>query len=78
MSIGLYGLAGGAGSVLVTLPLLLASRALLGIGAAGVFVTATTLITDEFPTEGRRETVLGWQGAFITFGGMVFLGVGGF
>lgn len=77
VSTGLYGFAGGAGYFLDTLPTLLASRAVLGIGAAGVFVTATTLITDYFPTEERRETVLGWQGAFITFGGTVFLVVGG-
>lgn len=73
----LYGLGGGAGYVLDTIPTLLASRAVLGIGAAGVFVTVTTLISDYFPTEERRDTVFGWQGSFMTFGGVVFLVIGG-
>lgn len=77
VSTGLYGIAGSAGYVLDTLPTLLASRALLGIGTAGVFVTATTLISDYFPNEDQRNTVFGWQGAFTTFGGTVFLVVGG-
>lgn len=73
----LYGLGGGAGYVLDTIPTLLASRAVLGIGAAGVFVTVTTLISDYFPSEERRDTIFGWQGAFMTFGGVVFLLIGG-
>lgn len=73
----LYGLAGGAGFFLNTIPTLLVSRALLGIGAAGVFVTATTLISDYFPSKERRDTIFGWQGAFTTFGGVVFLLIGG-
>lgn len=77
VSTALYGLGGGAGYVLDTIPTLLASRAVLGIGAAGVFVTATTLISDYFPSKERRDTVFGWQGSFITFGGVVFLVVGG-
>lgn len=77
VSTGFYGVAGGAGYVLDTLPALLVSRALLGLGAAGISVTATTLISDYFQNEEQRETVFGWQGAFITFGGTVFVIVGG-
>ena len=73
----IYGVGGGSGYVLESIPLLLVSRALLGIGAAGVFVTATTLLTDYFVGD-ERDTVLGWQGAATVAGGIVFLTVGGF
>ena len=49
----IYGVGGGSGYVLESIPLLLASRALLGIGAAGVFVAATTLLTDYFVGDDR-------------------------
>lgn len=74
----LYGVSGGAGYFLETLPLLLVSRALLGIAAAGVFVATITLIADYFREQNRRDTIMGWQGAATTFGGVVFLSVGGF
>ena len=73
----IYGVGGGSGYVLESIPLLLASRALLGIGAAGVFVAATTLLTDYFVGD-DRDTVLGWQGAATVAGGIVFLTVGGY
>lgn len=72
----LYGVSGGAGFVLDSLYLILVSRALLGIAVAGVMVASTTLIADYFDGE-RRDTVMGWQGAFITAGGVVFLTLGG-
>lgn len=50
---------------------------MLGIGSAGVFVTTTVLITDYFADEQQRRVVLGWQGSFLTFGGVVFVLVGG-
>lgn len=77
MSVGLSGLAGGAGYMIDSLPVLLASRALLGIGAAGIYVTATILLTEYFTNERQRETILCWQGAFITSGGVVCLLLGG-
>ncbi|WP_330632169.1 MFS transporter [Halocatena halophila] len=77
VSTALYGVAGGAGFIIESLILLFVSRALLGIGAAGVFVAVTTLITDYFPAEQRRDAVLGWQGASMTFGGAAFFLFGG-
>lgn len=72
----LYGLAGGAGYVIDSLYVLLVSRAILGIAIGGIMVTTTTLITDYFSGD-RRETVLGWQGATINLGGIIFLSLGG-
>jgi MFS family permease len=72
----LYGLAGGAGYVIDSLYVLLVSRAILGIAVGGIMVTTTTLITDYFSGD-QRETVLGWQGATINLGGIIFLSLGG-
>lgn len=60
-----------------TLAALLAGRALLGIAVALVMVAATTLIGDYFSGDERRK-LLGWQGAFMAAGGVVFLLLGGF
>ncbi|WP_323173627.1 MFS transporter [Natrialba sp. PRR66] len=77
MSTTLYGISGGAGFILNTIPTLLVSRALLGLGAAGVFVAATTLIADYFPDKDRRDTVFGWQSGTSIFGGSLFFLFGG-
>jgi MFS family permease len=70
LSTVVYALAGGSGFVLDSLVGILIGRAVLGLAIAGVMVTATTLITDYYG-EDRRETVLGRQGAFMAFGGVV-------
>lgn len=76
-SLLLYALAGTAGFVLETLPAILISRAFLGIAVAGVMSGFTTLILDYF--KGTSLThFLGYQGAFIGLGGMVFLLLAGF
>jgi MFS family permease len=71
-----YALAGGSGFVLDSLMAILASRAVLGLAVAGVMVTVTALITDYYE-ENRRETVLGRQAAFMSFGGVVLLPLAG-
>ncbi|MGF1514517.1 MAG: MFS transporter [Elainellaceae cyanobacterium] len=73
----LYGLAGGSGFVLDSLFAILVGRALLGLAVAGVMVSATTLIADYYSGE-ERASFMGLQAAFMGFGGVLFLSVGGF
>ncbi|MGD2182047.1 MFS transporter [Lusitaniella coriacea] len=73
----LYGLAGGSGFVLDSLFAILGGRALLGLAVAGIMVSATTLIADYFVGD-RRANFMGLQAAFMGFGGVLFLSVGGF
>ncbi len=73
----LYGLAGGSGFVLNSLFSILCGRALLGLAVAGVMVSATTLIADYYQGD-RRANFMGLQAAFMGFGGVLFLSVGGF
>ena len=68
----LYAIAGSAGFVLDSLPAILVSRAVLGVAVAGIMSGFTTLILDYFNGE-RLTHFLGYQGAFIGLGGMVFL-----
>ncbi|MGF1473914.1 MAG: MFS transporter [Rubrobacteraceae bacterium] len=76
-SVILYGIAGGSGLILDNLYAILAGRALLGVAVAGVMTSATALIADYY--SGReRSHVLGLQAAFMGFGGVLFLALGGF
>jgi MFS family permease len=72
VSLILYGLAGTAGFFLDSLPAILASRAILGVAVAGIMSGFTTLILDYFRGS-ELDKFLGFQGAFIGLGGMVFL-----
>lgn len=72
LSLTLYGLSGSIGFFLDSLIAILVSRALLGFAAAGVISSITTLISDYF-TGTQRNKFLGYQGAFIGLGGVVFL-----
>lgn len=72
----LYGVGGAAGGLVSSIWLLLASRALLGLAVGGVMTTATTLIADYYTGE-ERGTVMGHQAAFMSFGGIVFILLGG-
>lgn len=76
-SVILYGLAGGSGLVLSNLYTILAGRALLGVAVAGIMVSVTALIADYYSGQ-ERSRVLGFQAAFMGFGGVVFLSLGGF
>ena len=73
----LYGFAGGSGFILNSLFAILAGRALLGLAVAGVMVSSTTLIADYYQGDSRIN-FMGLQSAFMGFGGVFFLSVGGF
>jgi MFS family permease len=75
-SLVLYALAGVSGYFLEDLFLILLSRAVLGI-AVGISMTIViTLIADYFDGMERQKFV-GLQVAFMSLGGIVFVGVGG-
>jgi MFS family permease len=73
----LYGLAGSSGFVLNSLFAILGGRAFLGLAVAGIMVSATTLIADYYQGPARAN-FMGLQAAFMGFGGVMFLSVGGF
>ena len=73
----LCGVSGSAGYLLNSLWALLFSRALVGLGIAGVTTATNALISDLF--EGpARERFMGYQSAITGFNGVVFLILGGF
>jgi MFS family permease len=72
----LYGFAGGSGLVLNSLRGLLIGRALLGLSVAAIMTIATTLIGDYYQGP-QRNQIMGTQAAFIGYGGVVFLVLGG-
>nr|WP_167355154.1 MFS transporter [Nocardia ignorata] len=67
----LYGLAGGAGLVITSFPLLIASRLLLGVGAATVF-SGTTVAMLAMATGTRRDRLMGWRTTATTAGGLIW------
>ena len=76
VSLILYAVAGTSGFYLTDIVSLLISRALLGVAVAGIMTVNTTLIGDYF--HGReRSKFMGWQGAFMAFGGVLFISIGG-
>lgn len=76
ISLGIYGIGGFAGFFIDDIYWLLASRAVLGIGVAGIASIATTLIGDYFRGE-ERSSFTGMQAAFMSLGGVFFLLAGG-
>jgi len=72
----LYGIAGSSGLYLDTIGSILAGRALLGVAVAGIMTAATTLVADYYEGQARAQ-FMGWQAAFMSFGGVVFLTAGG-
>ncbi len=73
----LYGLAGSSGFLLNEIGLMLLGRVLLGLSVAGIMTTATTLIADYYRGAARAQ-FLGLQAAFMGFGGVIFLTLGGY
>jgi MFS family permease len=71
-----YVVAGTSGLFVQDLYVLLAGRALLGLAVAGVMVATTTLIAALYPPP-SRDRVLGYQGAAMSLGGVIFLTLGG-
>jgi len=76
ISLIIYALAGTSGLYLGDIISLLIGRAMLGVGVAGIITVNTTLIGDYFQGK-ERSRFMGWQGAFMAFGGVVFVSVGG-
>lgn len=72
----LVAISGGAGYVAGSLGTLIALRAILGVGIAGVGVSATAIITDYYSGH-RRERILGLQGAAAGYGGVVLVLIAG-
>lgn len=72
----IYALAGAAGGFVDSLAWLLVSRAVLGVGVAGIMGIATTLIGDYF-TGRARQTFMGLQSSFMALGGVVYINLGG-
>jgi len=72
----LYGLAGGSGLFITSYWLLIASRAILGIGVAAIMNSITVIVLNLY--EGaERNKIMGWRGSANSFGGMIFPLLGG-
>lgn len=71
-----YALAGSAGLWLDSLPALVISRMALGVTVAAVMTSGTALAADYF-AGAERERFLSRQAAFIGYGGVMFLILGG-
>jgi len=77
ISLVIYGIGGFSGYILKDLRSILVGRAILGLGLGTLFTTASALIGDYF-TGRERAKVLSLQGAFVSFGGLLFVGGSGF
>ncbi|MDV0441216.1 MFS transporter [Methanorbis furvi] len=75
LSLVIFSVAGSAGFFLDSFPAILASRAVLGIGIAGL-MTATTALITEYYTGASRVKVLGYQSAAMGLG-ILILETGG-
>ncbi|MGD8998324.1 MAG: MFS transporter [Anaerolineae bacterium] len=71
-----FGLAGGAGLIVDSYWLLIASRAILGIGAAAFFTAITVTIFGLYSGEDRNR-VMGWRGSANSIGGIIWPLIGG-
>lgn len=76
LSLLLYAIGGFSGFLLNDIYLILVGRALLGIAVAGIMTISSTLIGDYF-TGSERNKFIGLQGAFMGFGGVVFVSIAG-
>ncbi|MEL6654666.1 MAG: MFS transporter [Bacteroidota bacterium] len=75
-AMAIYAIAGSAGFWLEDLYQILLSRAILGLSVALIMTTGTTLIGDYYEGE-ERNAFIGIQGAFMAFGGTVFVSISG-
>lgn len=76
-SLLLFAVAGTSGYFVDTLTGLFIGRAFLGIGIAGIKTLSVAMVGDYF-TGAERARFIGWQGAAMKLGGVVFLLLGGF
>jgi MFS family permease len=72
----LYALSGGAGLIVTSFPVLLVSRALLGVAVAFVYTTTTVLIYNLF-TGDRMDRAMGLRGSANSVGAAVWPLAGG-
>ncbi|MBO6535554.1 MAG: MFS transporter [Balneolaceae bacterium] len=72
-----YALAGSSGLFLDSLFAILAGRAIMGLGVAGIMTTVITLFSDYY-SGNERARALGMQSSFMALGGVIFLTTGGF
>lgn len=77
LALVLYAVAGTAGLYLDDLVSILITRAMLGVAVGTTMTIVVTLIGDYFEGQ-ERQKFIGYQFAFMSFGGIVFLGLGGF
>ncbi len=70
LALTLYGLAGAAGLVVSDAGVLLASRLLLGLAAAGIATSATTLLAEQFD-EPMRSRLIGHQSSIGAAAGLL-------
>jgi len=73
----IFALTGSAGLYLETVEMFLLSRALFGIAIATLMIVSTSLVGDYFQGEARHK-FMGYQSAFMSIGGVVFVVGGGF
>ncbi len=73
----LYAISGVSGFFLNDLTFILVGRAFLGIAVAGISTMVITLVGD-FYQNTEREKFIGMQAAFMSLGGVIFIGAGGF
>lgn len=76
--LALYGISGGAGLFINDYWLLIASRVLLGIGAAAIFTSITVLIFSLFKQGEERNKVMSWRASSQSVGGIIWPLLGGF
>lgn len=76
-SMFLYAVAGSAGYYLVDIYSIIVSRVLLGVAVGMSMTIVITLIADYFEGQERQKFV-GIQVAFMSIGGILFIGLGGF
>lgn len=76
VSVLLFSLSGSAGLYLDSLPAIIATRALLGLAAAGANAAVITLIADYYADKVRAK-LLGWQSAAIGLAGFAILSLSG-
>lgn len=72
----LYGVAGTAGSVLPSLPAIIASRLALGVAVSGITTCSTALLADGADATALRR-LMGKQSLFMAFGNVTFVSLGG-
>lgn len=66
-----YALAGSSGLFLDSLFAILAGRAIMGLGVAGIMTTVITLFSDYY-SGNERARALGMQSSFMALGGVIF------